>query len=172
MDRVTYTAPGSRDLYNGLLRRCKSKQREAGELPPAKSRLVLTACPHGMYHHDVRRILAVALLAVFSFSLIDPAVFASNPESKLPSCCRRAGKHHCAMTMGETGPSIQASKCRSFPEGRGVTALPNSGLLRSFQAASISFVSCHLHRPSSDTLYRVSFCSTCQKRGPPVFFLS
>jgi len=47
------------------------------------------------YDDDVRRTLAAALLTLFSFSLIVPLVFASDPESKLPACCRRAGKHRC-----------------------------------------------------------------------------
>ena len=130
----------------------------------------------GCYDHDVRRTLAIALLALFSFSLIGPVAFASDPESNLPACCRRAGKHHCAMLTAEvgasSGPSIQASRCPYFPQGSGATALPHTGLLKAFQVASISIVSCHLHRPASDTLYRVAFCSTCQKRGPPAFFLS
>ena len=35
------------------------------------------------------------LLALFSFSLISPAVLASDADSKLPACCKRNGKHHC-----------------------------------------------------------------------------
>ena len=137
---------------------------------------VLTAYPHRMYDHDVRRTLAIALLALFSFSLIGPVAFASDPESNLPACCRRAGKHYCAMLMAEagssSGPSIQASRCPSFPQGSGATALPHTGLLKTSQVASSSIVSWPVDRPASDTLYRVAFCSTCQKRGPPAFFLS
>lgn len=112
----------------------------------------------------------MALLALFSFSLIEPAVFASDPESKLPACCSRLGKHHCAMIMAEAesspGPSIQPSLCRSFPEGA-VKSLPNAGRLETVQVASVSMLSFQAYRPSSDTPYRISFRSTCQKRGPP-----
>ena len=40
----------------------------------------------------MRRVPAILLLAVFSFSLISPALFASETESNLPACCRRDGK--------------------------------------------------------------------------------
>jgi len=58
-----------------------------------------------------------------------------DPQSALPSCCRRDGKHHCAMmAMGEpqeNAPSLRASspQCpyRSVlgtPMGRGIAGLP------------------------------------------------
>jgi len=72
----------------------------------------------------VRQTLAAALLALFSFSLIVPLVFASDPESKLPACCRRAGKHRCVMPVAESpsGSTVQAARCSAFP---GVNALPS-----------------------------------------------
>jgi hypothetical protein len=123
----------------------------------------------------VRRILAVALLTLFSFSLVEPAVFASDAESRLPACCRRLGNHHCAIVMEEAesspGASIQPSLCRYFPDSA-VKSLPIAGLLKTVRVASLSMLSFQAYRRSSDTPYRVSFRSTCQKRGPPRLFLS
>lgn len=122
----------------------------------------------------MRRILAVALLGLFSFSLIEPAVLASDPESRLPACCRRLGKHHCAMDAeagSSSDPSIQPSLCRFFA-GSAVKSLPLAGLLKAVQAVSVSMPSLKAYRPSSDTPYRVSYRSTCQKRGPPSLSLS
>jgi hypothetical protein len=116
----------------------------------------------------VRRVLAVALLGLFSFSLIAPAVFASEPESRLPACCRRLGKHHCAMDAeagSSPGPSMQPSWCRLFA-GSAVKSLPVAGLLTAVRA-SIAMVSAPAYRPSTNAPYQVSYRSTCQKRGPP-----
>jgi hypothetical protein len=44
----------------------------------------------------MRRAIAVALLALFSWMLIAP-LFAPDAEASLPPCCRRHGKHHCMM---------------------------------------------------------------------------
>ncbi len=118
----------------------------------------------------MRRILAVALLALFSFSLVEPAVFASDAESRLPACCRRLGKHHCDVLMEEAesspGPSIQPSLCRYFPD-RAVKSLPIAGLLKAVPVDSVSMLSFQVYRPSSGTPRPVAFRSTCQKRGPP-----
>jgi hypothetical protein len=123
----------------------------------------------------VRRILAVALLALFSFSLVEPAVFSSDAESRLPACCRRLGKHHCAIVTEEAesspGPSIQASLCRYFPDSA-VRSLPIAGLLKTVRVVSVSMLSFQANRPSSDTPRPVLFRSTCRKRGPPRLFLS
>jgi hypothetical protein len=136
----------------------------------AKAGRSLTACLREMYDNDVRRILAAALLAFFSFSLINPALLADT-ASKLPSCCRRAGKHHCAMVMAEagssSGPALQPSRCRFFPQGRVATAPPNAGLLKTSRVACVSMMSRQEYRLTGDPLYRMSFYSTCRKRGPP-----
>jgi hypothetical protein len=50
----------------------------------------------------VRRLLSLLLLAVFSLPLILPALaLGQGPDSNLPACCRRDGKHHCMMSAEE-----------------------------------------------------------------------
>ena len=116
----------------------------------------------------MRRIMAFALLALFSFSLIEPALFAADPESGLPACCRRFGRHPCATILAEasSGRAIQASLCRYFPASP-VKSLPIAGFLKSVQAVSVSLLSSPPCLPSSESPHRLAFRSTCQKRGPP-----
>ncbi len=45
----------------------------------------------------MRRIVSIALLAVFSWQFAAPA-FSPDAEANLPPCCRRHGKHHCMMS--------------------------------------------------------------------------
>src|SRR5580704_13571707 len=88
----------------------------------------------------MRRALASFLLLVFSFPLIAPAVLAG-AESNLPECCRRGGKHHCAMRT-DNAPSAQdvafrstQPRCPSYPgalttpAGRYVAILNKSGAI-------------------------------------------
>ncbi|HSM76231.1 MAG TPA: hypothetical protein VLT57_01330 [Bryobacteraceae bacterium] len=67
----------------------------------------------------MRRLWALSLVFFFSFSLIAPALFASNPEENLPACCRRDGKHHCAMSGSpraeSQGLSLHAAPCSAYP---------------------------------------------------------
>src|ERR1700743_3776323 len=51
----------------------------------------------------MRRAQALLLLGLFSFALISPALLAADPDSALSACCRRDGKHHCAMETGGCG---------------------------------------------------------------------
>ena len=119
----------------------------------------------------MRRFSAILLVALFSFSLIGPAVFASETDSNLPECCRRAGIHHCATMAGQpessSGPSMQAGKCPFFPV---VSAVPVS------RADSVPGVSHTIHtgfvsqpalRPQTIALCRASYSRADQKRGPP-----
>lgn len=71
----------------------------------------------------MRRALASLLLAFLSFPLVTPLVLAHSVV-QLPACCRRDGKHHCAMAgmagqqMGPAGAGLQGiqSKCPLFPQ--------------------------------------------------------
>lgn len=69
----------------------------------------------------IRRFIASALLCAFSGLSISPVIF-SDPQSNLPACCRRDGKHHCSiMQMGERSTdgrdfTASARKCPLFPQ--------------------------------------------------------
>ncbi len=73
----------------------------------------------------MRRALAAMLVVLFSFPLIAPALASGPNDSQLPACCRRNGKHHCAMQMAEMTrePSLAlchvSEKCpyAPFPAG-------------------------------------------------------
>jgi hypothetical protein len=75
------------------------------------------------------RALSYFLLALFSFQLIAPAL-RPDPGSGLAACCRRDGKHQCAMAHSDgesgalTGSTIRAlqPKCPLFPAGGFVPA--------------------------------------------------
>jgi len=119
----------------------------------------------------VRRILAFALVALFSFSLLEPLAFASDPTSKLPACCRRLGKHHCEMLLAElesaSGPSLESAPCRAFPPARAITASPDAGLLQAPLTTSVALIAHNAVHPPADSRDRITFRATCQKRGPP-----
>lgn len=120
----------------------------------------------------MRRALASFLLAVFSFPLIVPAML-GDAESNLPECCRRGGKHHCAMMMDEapvTGLSFRSAhaRCPLYPgitatrAGEYVAVLNRSGVIF---GARVSHPAIHL---PTQAIYSGSFSRTRQKRGPPI----
>ncbi len=128
-----------------------------------------------MYHAVVRRALAVALLGLFSFSLIAPSVFASDPEAGLPACCRRNGKHHCTVMGGAsqgTGPALHASPCNFFPSAARATASPNAGVPAAPPVSSVSLPNGSATRQANETPSAVLFHSPRQLRGPPAHLLS
>ena len=121
----------------------------------------------------MRRVLASLLVALFSFSLIAPAVFASDPDSKLPACCRRDGKHHCGMashTDSPAGPTARPARCDLFPSGGAVLASQIAGLPGISRAALTGFFSQPAALNHAETVSRISYSQAGQKRGPPVHF--
>ena len=118
----------------------------------------------------MRRISAILLMALFSLSLISPAVFASDADSNLPACCRRAGKHHCAMTasqLGASGPAVQTGRCPVFPAGEAVPANRPVSLPGTAQVVFAGLASHPASRPQTEALCRISYSRAAQKRGPP-----
>jgi len=122
----------------------------------------------------VRRSWAMVLLAVFSFSLIAPALFAS-PEAKLPSCCTRAGKHHCSSMNGAdaqdspSGPAVRDTrqKCPYYPNGGAVPVHSYAALRAGAQTFFAALVSHPAVHEQTEARYRTSFSRSRQKRGPP-----
>lgn len=119
----------------------------------------------------MRRIWAILLVAVFGFSPIAPAVFASDPDSKLPPCCRRGGKHHCAMTAGQSaspsGPSLRADRCALFPDAQSIPAGQTVSLSGVAPAIFAGLLSHPAVCPRTEALCRISYSRAGQKRGPP-----
>jgi hypothetical protein len=124
----------------------------------------------------MRRVPAILLLVLFSFSPIAPVLFVDS-ESNLPACCRRGGKHHCNMMggmtdMAEAPPSAPATdalraKCPFFPCARAVTPNAEAELLAPSQSAGVSVVGQIATAAQANAGYRTSFSHSHQKRGPP-----
>jgi hypothetical protein len=122
----------------------------------------------------MRRVPAILLVFLFSFSLIAPALF-PDAQSNLPACCRRDGKHHCGMTaqdMAQTpssGAAVEAlhAKCRFFPEGGAVLPHSDAALLAASQRAYVSLVTRIAVTAQVEAGYRLSCNRAHQKRGPP-----
>lgn len=117
----------------------------------------------------MRRIWASLLVTVFSITLISPAVSAS-AEPKLPLCCRSNGKHRCAITESRSGPSgplAQAGRCSTFSADQ--TIPPHQTVWAARHSAAIYGVvlSRRTPRPQTQSLSRILFDPSSQKRGPP-----
>jgi hypothetical protein len=123
----------------------------------------------------MRPALTSLLLAVFSFPLIAPVLLA-NSASDLPSCCRRNGKHQCAMVgMADrgglpAGPTVQATrpKCPLFPKAGFVAASPKTTVL----SVTPRIGPPHLFRlvieKKNENPPRIALRDSSRKRGPPL----
>jgi hypothetical protein len=116
------------------------------------------------------RVWAMLLVAVVGFSPVAPVVLASNPEWKLPPCCRRGGAHHCAMMADQSasqGPSVRANRCALFP---GAQAIP-PGQTVDFPVIAPAIFAGLIHHPAvcpqTEAQCRISYSRAGQKRGPP-----
>lgn len=119
----------------------------------------------------MRRVIALSLLAWFSWMLIVP-VFAPDAEASLPPCCRRNGKHHCMMRMMQRPSGHErrfgtaSEKCPYFPVSS--CAVHSS----SFQTACGETVRAEGARPAPVAWAQVMlrpafFFRSHPKRGPP-----
>lgn len=122
----------------------------------------------------MRRIVSIALLAVFSWQFAAPA-FSPDAEANLPPCCRRHGKHHCMMrwmVQQESGHPAFTTVTERCPYGpASVTAVHSSAyqppVASSFYTGpgSQSAVA-----PPTAPVAGNTFLRGHQKRGPPFLF--
>jgi hypothetical protein len=116
----------------------------------------------------MHRISAGLLIGVFGFALVGPAVFASGGDSNLPACCRRAGKHHCAMP-DSAGSALQSTPCPLFPSAPNLLA----NRIVVFAGSTPPAVSASIVQPADPreaiSISRVAFHRPGEKRGPPAF---
>ena len=130
------------------------------------------------HRFGMRRAIALLLLTVISFPLIG-AVLPSDPASNLPPCCRRNGKHHCAMQNAMNrlavpgAPAIAAvqPKCPLFPKAGPVTPagygvlLPCNAIRSGRLPRSGAAV-----RKADASFARIDATGPVRKRGPPATF--
>jgi hypothetical protein len=120
----------------------------------------------------MRRAFATILAALFSFELIAPVLLA-DAASDVPACCRRNGKHHCAMADGSgdasTGPSLKSleSKCPFFPKSAAVTGHSKTIALSVTPPACAPDLMGSAVAASGDNLSRTTLRGPVRKRGPP-----
>ena len=111
------------------------------------------------------------LVTLFSLPLIAPAMTSTPDDSQLPACCRRGGKHECAMNMQMGAvPSrfhVVSEKCPYAPYGHAPFLLPHA------LATPIVLSGSGIHFGPAAVIgaaeagYRISADRTRQKRGPP-----
>jgi hypothetical protein len=118
----------------------------------------------------MRRVSAALLIAVFGLALIGSALFASDPDTNLPACCRRLGKHHCAMVAESTpssGPALQVSRCPVFNTAGGLPPTRPVSLPEIVQMALAVPVSHSKLQQQPESLCGSSYSYANRKRGPP-----
>jgi hypothetical protein len=120
----------------------------------------------------MRRATSISLIMLFSFALIWP-LLAPDAQAQLPACCRRNGKHHCMMgTMrgsSANGSTTISARCPCFPAGSCAvhSAAYKPETARQFYVEVVSKPA----RPAqTETLCRIAFLRSHQKRGPPALF--
>jgi hypothetical protein len=131
----------------------------------------------------VRRLLAISLLLLFLAPAVMPLfALGANSDANLPACCRRNGKHHCAMSpemmqammqsmMNGTQVNVLPMKCPMYP--RAITTAHHDEL--SFHTAALIFAAIVSHPAihlQTEARARVALDCARQKRGPPAAQLS
>jgi hypothetical protein len=120
----------------------------------------------------MRRTISLALLTIFSWILIVPFL-GPDAEASLPACCRRNGKHHCAMCLARQsdapGFATISEKCPCQPARSCAVHSPT------YKPEAVEDLSAGLacHRtgqPQLRALYRRCFLHHHHKRGPPTPF--
>lgn len=120
-----------------------------------------------------RRSISTLLTLVYSVLLTLP-LFAPSDESRLPACCRKDGKHHCAMQSSRAIPdgsvTANGAKCRLFPQFAPASHLET--VVASSRSSDIGYaVTQSAITPPTD-IPRIVFDHSAElKRGPPQLLL-
>jgi hypothetical protein len=117
------------------------------------------------------------LLAVIAPLFLVSAPFNASPESKLPACCRRDGRHHCAMMAAalETSSEIQVKALPPVCPFRSQAILVPHGAAYLPQASPAHFAGFQSHpaiHAQTQASLRISATRSHQKRGPPLQVLA
>jgi hypothetical protein len=126
----------------------------------------------------LRRLLSILVFAATLLPLIAPVLSSgAMAQSTLPACCRRGGKHACAMlgdpSMQKAGAALTQPGFRTPLEQCPYRQCSLGAVhLQTFTPGVPSAALAGMLRPPSVTaqaecLWRISFDRSRQKRGPP-----
>lgn len=129
----------------------------------------------------LRKFLAILMLFLFGAFYAAPLVQAASndPDSGLPACCRRHGKHHCAMmdlylkSIASGAPHVRTAPehCPFYPHSKTASVVSSHAGLAPSAAIFAAVVSHPAVRPQTHAVYRLSLDRSRQKRGPPSLLL-
>jgi hypothetical protein len=116
-----------------------------------------------------RRITSAILFAAITLPLWVAVLF-TDPGSKLPACCRRDGKHHCAMmdmaSQGaDGGTAFRDASCPYSHSARFFAS--REPLVAKTQQSEQRIVISGASAAAGPRLGRFSLISFHSKRGPP-----
>jgi hypothetical protein len=126
----------------------------------------------------LRRLLSIALLAVFSLSFVSPLFgLGAKSVTGVPACCRRDGKHHCTSNMGEKSNlpestsefSAPPGKCPFYPAPIAIVH-GNVVAVSTAQAVYAGLIAHPAVVAQTESKLRISLGRSRQKRGPPVSY--
>jgi len=129
---------------------------------------------------NVHRWISILMLALIGAFCAVPLVRAASAdsESDLPACCRRDGKHRCAMndeylrSRSSDGPDVVSppQHCPMYPQWTGIAFLRSPFRFAALPTANIFSAGLRSH-PACFTqtfaLYRISAERSRLERGPP-----
>ena len=122
----------------------------------------------------MRRLLSITLLVVFLFPIAAPLFALST--SDIPACCRKGGKHHCAMsaedraaldTFNNAAPQL-APTPDSCPFAPRSTAAHTANFALATNPATTAAITTARNRiAQTRSRQRLAQIRSHQKRGPP-----
>jgi hypothetical protein len=129
----------------------------------------------------LRKFLAILMLAIIGGFYAAPLLQAasSDPDAGLPACCRRHGKHHCAMmdrylkSIDSGTPQVRTTPqhCPLYPHSSNAPVVRYDAGLAPSPAIFAQVVSYPAVHPQTHAVYRLSLDRSRQKRGPPSLHL-
>jgi hypothetical protein len=124
----------------------------------------------------MRRGLSIFLILTFAFGPLS-ALADGSEDANLPACCRRAGAHHCAISMHRAAMRAEAesekttsigvpSTCPQYPGLAAMFAAPAPALAASSASAAVAAATLRTGDGGHEVIFSATL-GTHAGRGPP-----
>jgi hypothetical protein len=123
----------------------------------------------------LRKLLSIALLAVFGLPFVSPLfAFSLKSDRGVAACCRRNGKHQCMMSAGERASVSRRAPAFSAPTERCPFRQASFAVIHGeafaipvAQAVYAGLIAHPAVVAQTESKLRISRGRSRQKRGPP-----